>query len=166
MESITMRASILICALFCATAQAEEPDAATTATAKAFVEYGLKDPTSVIYRNLAAYSDGVICGEYNAKNGYGGYTGFSWFIYSKAQYRFMSTEATPSDVRVLCSSPGSRKFALHALLPAIKEITDMEFDCRAQRSRGGAQPACEAGHALVAQYKATYPDTYSPKFAP
>lgn len=152
---------ILVSILFSVSAAAD-----TTATAKAFVERSLKDPSSVQYRNVTAYPDGVTCGEYNARNGYGGYAGFSWFVFSLEQYHFLSTEATPRDVRVLCTNPSRLKFALHALIPTTRELVILAEKCRDQIHRPGGQDYCKAGHDLVAQYKADYPGTLNPKFEP
>jgi hypothetical protein len=44
--------------------------------AKAMIEASVRDPGSLQFRNLQAYTEGVVCGEFNAKNGYGGYAGF------------------------------------------------------------------------------------------
>jgi hypothetical protein len=43
----------------------------------------LKDPESATFRNVHFYSGGgtpVVCGEVNARNGFGGYTGFERFV--------------------------------------------------------------------------------------
>lgn len=73
----------------CADDAAEAPagvanqDAANSAVieaAKAIVEYTLIDPGSAQYRNLLATAAGSVCGEVNAKNQLGGYTGFQPFI--------------------------------------------------------------------------------------
>lgn len=47
---------------------------------KQALEARLKDPASVQYKDVVAYSENVVCGEYNAKNEMGGYTGFKRFI--------------------------------------------------------------------------------------
>lgn len=49
------------------------------AEAKEKVSEDLKDPSSSQFRNLVAYDDGLICGELNAKNSYGGYVGYNPF---------------------------------------------------------------------------------------
>lgn len=49
--------------------------------AKNSIELKLSDPSSVQYREVAAYSEGVVCGEVNAKNKMGGYVGFQAFVY-------------------------------------------------------------------------------------
>lgn len=45
--------------------------------ARALVIERLKDPDSAQFRNERFMPDGTICLEVNAKNGFGGYTGFS-----------------------------------------------------------------------------------------
>jgi hypothetical protein len=52
-------------------------------TVKESLEKTLKDPGSVQYRDFKVYRTRptVACGAYNAKNGYGAYTGFKDFIY-------------------------------------------------------------------------------------
>lgn len=47
---------------------------------KQALEAKLKDPGSVQYKDVVAYSENVVCGEYNAKNELGGYVGFKRFI--------------------------------------------------------------------------------------
>ena len=47
--------------------------------AKSAVSNQLKDPSSAQFRNLVEVSPGVVCGEVNAKNSFGGYAGFKRF---------------------------------------------------------------------------------------
>ena len=47
--------------------------------AKASVAYDLLDPESAQFRNVETSDYGYVCGEVNAKNSYGAYTGFKWF---------------------------------------------------------------------------------------
>lgn len=53
------------------------------ALAKAGIASSLRDPSSAQFRNLHGYAtsqgDRIVCGEYNAKNGFGGYVGFASF---------------------------------------------------------------------------------------
>lgn len=42
----------------------------------------INDPASLQFSNLIHYSDGTVCGDYNAKNKMGGYVGFRKFIYN------------------------------------------------------------------------------------
>lgn len=39
----------------------------------------LKDPDSAKFRNISVKDKTLVCGEVNAKNSYGGYTGFTFF---------------------------------------------------------------------------------------
>lgn len=55
-----------------------DPD---TDFAKRSLESSLVDPSSVQYQDVHRYTDGTVCGKYNAKNSMGGYTGFEPFIY-------------------------------------------------------------------------------------
>jgi hypothetical protein len=63
---------------------AKSPPASNTIElAKAAISRPLKDPESLKIRNIAGYrtqlGDQIICGEYDAKNSFGGYTGYSTF---------------------------------------------------------------------------------------
>jgi hypothetical protein len=60
--------------------------------AKKLIETDLIDPSSVQYRNVVLYSEDVVCGEINAKNRMGGYTGFSPFIYNGDKLNKVKTE--------------------------------------------------------------------------
>lgn len=60
----------------------------------------LKDPESAQFRNVkvvksesqgGAYNGGYVCGEFNAKNGFGAYTGFHrFYIHVGARTRFLT----------------------------------------------------------------------------
>ena len=43
----------------------------------------LKDPDSTKFRNENKYINNYVCGEFNSKNSYGGYTGYSRYIAKK-----------------------------------------------------------------------------------
>jgi hypothetical protein len=47
--------------------------------AKEAVTAKLKDPSSAQFRNVQDKGSGLVCGEVNAKNGFGGYGGFEKF---------------------------------------------------------------------------------------
>lgn len=51
--------------------------------AKAAVREQLRDPSSAQFRRLRAGPADTVCGEYNAKNAYGGYVGFAPFGWSR-----------------------------------------------------------------------------------
>jgi hypothetical protein len=55
---------------------------ANVEAAKKKIESQLADPLSAQYRNITTSSQGVVCGEVNAKNKMGGYTGFQQFVYN------------------------------------------------------------------------------------
>ena len=67
--------------------------------AKKSLEYSLKDPSSVEYRNVRETTDQVVCGEYNSKNSYGAYAGFSNFVYFGTT---LETDINLSDYKLLC----------------------------------------------------------------
>lgn len=56
------------------------PSGAMIAKLKSTMDSGLRDPSSAQYRGFVAYAigegDTLLCGELNAKNGFGGYGGF------------------------------------------------------------------------------------------
>lgn len=55
----------------------------------------LKDPDSAKFRNVRFYSGGgvpVVCGQVNAKNAFGGYTGFERFIAAGPQLAYLESE--------------------------------------------------------------------------
>jgi len=60
--------------------------------AKALVLASLKDPASAQFRNLRKNFNGV-CGEVNAKNAFGGYTGFKTFEVAADGKVFMEQDA-------------------------------------------------------------------------
>lgn len=69
------------------------PNAAIIARAKAAVARDMKDPGSVQFRNVRVYRHDEqvhVCGEFNAKNGYGGYVGFQPFV---SDGNFASTDS-------------------------------------------------------------------------
>lgn len=70
--------------LNCCHQGSQAPDAKPAAfnEAKSFVVASLKDPDSANFRNFQAGTSRSICGAVNARNSYGGYTGFSPFVYS------------------------------------------------------------------------------------
>jgi hypothetical protein len=53
----------------------------TIENAKRTLERDLKDPQSVQYREVRSFQSGSVCGEFNAKNSYGAYTGFKPFVF-------------------------------------------------------------------------------------
>ena len=58
-------------------------DAEKIAFAQDKIKLKLKDPDSAQFKNVYVSTIKNICGEFNAKNSYGGYNGFALFYYSK-----------------------------------------------------------------------------------
>ena len=76
------------------------PAAARQAVAQA-VANTMKDPNSAEFRDWHAFQSQkglLVCGEVNAKNGYGGYVGFTHFVaHAAADGRLLSSPAFASD---------------------------------------------------------------------
>lgn len=56
--------------------------------AKTYGSSQMRDPSSVQFQNIETYrvgSDTTVCGEFNAKNGFGAYVGFKKFFYRPSQ---------------------------------------------------------------------------------
>ena len=88
--------------------EAGGPHAQLIAQAKAAVTKDLKDPDSALFRNLAVYTTSTgalaVCGEFNAKNSYGGYVGYKQFA-SSASVVFTEADSVWSVLKpALCSS--------------------------------------------------------------
>jgi hypothetical protein len=97
MKTLGLAAALFVLALACAGNKAfgsQESNAVFAKRAKAVIEAGLKDPSSVQYKDLAVYrsadsSDRALCGSLNAKNSYGAYVGFKRFwVDAKGNVRF------------------------------------------------------------------------------
>ncbi|MGG7604651.1 hypothetical protein [Massilia sp. BKSP1R2A-1] len=80
-----MRSLVLLSLFTLASASAAVPskadkklDAAKASAVQAYITNTLKDPESVRFRNVRVKWEAV-CGEMNAKNGFGGYVGFRRF---------------------------------------------------------------------------------------
>ncbi len=67
--------------------------ATPTTDAQAIIKANVLDPGSVQFRGLKTVK-GNVCGEYNAKNSFGGYVGFKFFAYKPAVGRVYA--ANPS----------------------------------------------------------------------
>ena len=76
-------AGILLSLVSCGQSDAEkqrEADAYLQLLGEKFVKAKLKDPSSAEFRNQFIGKKGVPCGEVNAKNSFGGFTGFHRYI--------------------------------------------------------------------------------------
>jgi hypothetical protein len=119
-------------------------DSRSITEAKRAVEKDLKDPSSVEYRNVLEYSESIVCGEYNAKNGYGAYVGYTEFIFYYGQV--LSTPSL-SDTELLCSN-NPKKIYIYQYL-------------RTQRLCEGSRiesKACQLAEEASLRYKEKYPD--------
>jgi hypothetical protein len=56
------------------------------------VTAGLKDPDTAEFRNERLAADGVLCGEINARNSYGAYTGYKRYIAMAADDVYLEGE--------------------------------------------------------------------------
>lgn len=81
----------LLAATCCDSFAAEKPEKDLDIEAKAAIISTLKDPESVQFRGISRTPAGDICGEYNAKNSYGGYAGFEPFMYEKASKTLLNS---------------------------------------------------------------------------
>lgn len=62
-------------------ANGDEPDVPEIARAKKIVTDRMKDPTSVMFKDVVFFKEKqTVCGSINAKNSYGGYTGYQLFV--------------------------------------------------------------------------------------
>lgn len=60
----------------------------------------LKDPDSAEFRNVGYYSGGpgmAVCGEVNAKNSFGGYSGFERFVALGEDTAFLESDTSASE---------------------------------------------------------------------
>lgn len=75
------KATVFSIMLFASVSVAAETADARIDAAHQLVERKLKDPSSVQYRKVRFIDDeAAVCGEFNAKNSYGGYVGFKPFV--------------------------------------------------------------------------------------
>ena len=73
------------------------------------VEARLRDPSSAEYRNehLGNYKGAqVVCGEVNAKNGFGGMTGFERYVSNGGEATVLASEMDPSEFSTVWSTMG------------------------------------------------------------
>jgi hypothetical protein len=82
---VILRSSLVVAALIVlapiASARTAKPS--ELAVIKPVVSAGLRDPESARFRSVrfgAGENSSLVCGEVNAKNGFGGYAGFTTFV--------------------------------------------------------------------------------------
>jgi hypothetical protein len=60
----------------------------------------LKDPESAQFQNQRVSAKGAACGEVNAKNGFGGYTGFKRYIFAGKEMTVFESDMAPGEFEV------------------------------------------------------------------
>lgn len=120
---------VVICAL-CACEKSDPPEAKAIERAKELVSQSLIDPQSVQYRNVKALSEGVVCGEVNAKNRLGGYAGFRPFVYNGEHLSGLTIDDR-EEVKFYChDGANKRKAHLEDLLRFYSENCNRSGDQR------------------------------------
>lgn len=94
--------------------------------AKKAVEERLIDPDSVKYKNVTSYSEGIVCGDVNAKNKMGGYVGYQAFIYYGIEPNRENTrvdlDPSADDIQLWCNNDkGKFKKSLETDLTKFKQ---------------------------------------------
>lgn len=75
--------------------------------AKSEIKSALRDPGSAKFRNTKLIywqSNHIVCGEVNAKNAFGGLTGFNYFVYSDPLMRISSTSKNRLAIYSCCKA--------------------------------------------------------------
>lgn len=79
---------------------------------KNIVINNMKDPTSVMLKDIRYYlqlptREMVVCGKVNAKNSYGGYTGYSNFVIFEGRLAVVKDEKSLEDIyyNTMCNRP-------------------------------------------------------------
>lgn len=105
MKSLTAAAAIAAVTILPAHAAGKYPSApkcaecnrvnvkGAVAMAKRTILYNLKDPESARWRRAKVASNGNVCIEVNAKNSYGGYTGFTTYLFNSRNGSLVSGES-------------------------------------------------------------------------
>lgn len=96
-------------------------DSAATQQAKRLVEADLVDPGSVQYREVRQFKDGTVCGQFNAKNRMGGYSGFEWFAVYQGKL-------VPNRLYhiALCSDSADKISDIKRIVPTFKTEADRD----------------------------------------
>jgi len=79
------------------------------AVVKELIEAELSDPSSAQYRDVVAFSEGVVCGEVNSKTQLGGYVGFQRFLYVDRQH--INLKRYPFALAVYCNNNLKKQLA-------------------------------------------------------
>lgn len=99
-----MLRSVLITALAIGCGACSSQESRDIEKVKGFVREKLRDPASAEFSNVRVVSGGIVCGEVNSKNGYGGYAGKQRFFGTASGEVpvFIADDTTPADTRDIC----------------------------------------------------------------
>jgi hypothetical protein len=93
------RAALFLCAIILAGAAPTHRLTPIEKNAIAAVKAQLRDPDSAQFKGLRIKPDGAGCGWVNARNGYGGYTGFSvFFVGAKGEVSILPPSYSTPDL--------------------------------------------------------------------
>ena len=97
------------------------PDDVFAEQVRGHVRGSLKDPESAKFQEVKAYAkEQVACGKVNAKNSYGGYTGFEDFSYYQGQSHLQSGDVTKYVV-------GAGRCTIASAKRSISEIQNADY---------------------------------------
>lgn len=111
------------------------PEEKLIATAQAAVANELRDPTSPLFTNVSTDSLNIqVCGEVNAKNGFGAYAGKDRFIYHTATgVEIEPSEDQPAGKLIVCAFDNSYRQCKGESVPSY-------LTACGQHLPGGARP--------------------------
>jgi hypothetical protein len=89
-------------------------------TAEERIRERLKDPDGATFRNTQTFDDGNACGEVNAKNGYGGFQGYSAWWISGGEAAIHKPE--DSDIQTACAWAKDPEQRVRVLCGALASI--------------------------------------------
>lgn len=116
-----------------------------TIAVKQSLRQHLRDPQSAQFRNVRQYADGTVCGELNAKNGFGGYVGFRSFV-----VRPGTLAGAWGDDWLWCSNKAN-KLQIQALLEAEDTLRSRISSC--VHAKTEADEACREARASAKEVK-------------
>ena len=93
-------------------------------SAKKAVSSVLKDPSSAQWKDVHSIAPGVACGRVNAKNSYGGYTGFRQFLLRDGRLYFSEDELESIKISTCCTRLSSPKKEVAGVGVTASEISE------------------------------------------
>jgi hypothetical protein len=110
-------------------------DSSNVAAAKGALSRRLIDPRSAQYRHVTEFNDGVVCGEVNAKNALGGYSGFRVFVYNARSPGQLDVEPDHQLVNLWCSNEADKAGVERAAATAKAETEAAQRRAEAERPK-------------------------------